>query len=72
MLHAQIQRLDRSVDKLTPELRDLPRQQDGSEINARELEFVTDREQNRGDRRDAFEKMRAAAAESYRTITGDT
>ena len=32
MLHAQTQRLDRSVDRLTPEMRDLQRAQDGTEI----------------------------------------
>ncbi len=72
MLHAQTQRLDRSVDRLTPELRDLQRDQDGTEIRSRELELVTDRAQNLGDRRDAFEKMRNAAALAYREETGDT
>ncbi len=72
MLHAQTQRLDRGVDKLSPELRDLQREQDGTEIKSRELELVTDRAQNLGDRRDAFEKMRDTAADAYRGITGDT
>ncbi len=40
MLHAQAQRLDRSVDKLTPELQDLQRTQDGSEIRSLELELT--------------------------------
>ena len=72
MLDAQVRRLDRSVDRLVPQMRDLERAQDGTEINARELELVTDRAHNLGDRRDAFEKMRDAAAEHYRTETGDT
>ena len=72
MLDAQVRRLDRSVDRLVPQMRDLERAQDGTEINARELELVTDRARNLGDRRDAFEKMRDAAAEHYRTETGDT
>ena len=72
MLDAQVRRLDRSVDRLTPQMRDLERAQDGTEINARELELVTDRARNLGDRRDAFEKLRDAAAEHYRTETGDT
>ena len=38
----------------------------------RELELLTDRVQNLGDRRDAFEAMRDLAAEGYRTETGDT
>ena len=71
MLHAQTQRIDRSVDKLSPELRDLQRDQDGSEIRSRELELVTDRAQNLGDRRDAFEKMRDTAADAYRSTTGE-
>ena len=71
MLHAQTQRLDRGVDKLAPELRDLQRDQDGSEIRSHELELVTDRAQNLGDRRDAFERMRDSAAEAYRSLTGE-
>ena len=69
---AQVRRLDRSVDKLSPELRDLQGAQDGSEVKSRELELVTDRAQNLGDRRDAFEKMRDLAADVYRAQTGDT
>ena len=65
-LDAQVRRLDRSVDRLSPELRDLQRAQDGTEIKSRELELVTDRARNLGDRRDAFEQMRDAAAEQYR------
>ena len=54
-----------------PEIRELQRAQDGTEINARELEMTTHRAQNLGDRRDAFEQMRDAAAAQYRTETGD-
>ena len=72
MLDAQVRRLDRGVDRLAPRLRDLQRQQDGTEINARELELTTDRAQNLGARRDAFEKMRDTAADAYREATGDT
>ncbi len=72
MLDAQVRRLDRSVDRLAPEIRDLQRAQDGTEINARELELTTHRAQNFGDRRDAFEQMRDAAATAYRAETGDT
>ena len=71
-LDAQVRRLDRAVDRLSPELRDLQSAQDGTEIKSRELELVTDRAQNLGDRRDAFETMRDAVAEQYRTETGDT
>ena len=70
MLDAQTQRLDRAADKLMPGLRDLQREQDGTEIKSRELELVTDRSQNLTARRDAFETMRDAAAEAYRVETG--
>ena len=70
MLDAQTQRLDRAADRLLPEMRDLQRAQDGTEIKSRELELVTDRAQNFGSRRDVFEIMRDAAAEAYRVETG--
>ena len=72
MLHAQVQRLDRGVDRLTPDMRDLQSAQDGSEIKARELELLTDRARNLGDRRDAFETLRDAVAEQYRVFTAET
>ena len=71
MLDAQTQRLDRSADRLMPDLRDLQREQDGSEIKSRELELITDRAQNLTARRDAFEKMRDAAAQDYQLQTGN-
>ncbi len=71
MLDAQTQRLDRAADRLLPDMRDLQREQDGSEIRSRELELVTDRTKNLTDRRDAFEQLRDAAAEAYRVETGD-
>ena len=71
-LHAQVQRLARGIDKIAPEMKDLGQEQDGSEIKSRELERLTDRVRNLGDRRDAFEAMRDLAAEGYRTETGDT
>ena len=71
-LDAQVRRLDRAVDRLSPELRDLQSAQDGTEIKSRELELVTDRAQNLDNRRDAFETMRDAVAEQYREETGDT
>ncbi len=72
MLDAQTQRLDRAADRLMPELRDLQREQDGTEIKSFELELKTDRAQNLTARRDAFETLRDAAAESYRDATGRT
>ena len=71
-LHSQVTRLDRTVDRIVPEMRDLERAQDGTEVKAWELQTLTDRAQNLGDRRDAFEKMRDLAADAYRSETGDT
>ena len=71
MLHSQVARLDRAVDRIAPEMRDLERAQDGTEVKAHELETLTDRARNLGDRRDAFEKMRDLAADAYRVETGD-
>ena len=42
-LHSQVGRLDRAVDRIVPELRDLERAQDGTEVKAWELETLTDR-----------------------------
>ena len=71
-LDAQTRRLDRAADRIVPELKDLQRSQDGSEVRSRELELVTDRAQNLTSRRDAFEMLRDTAAESYREETGST
>ena len=71
-LHMQARRLDRAVDKLSPKLKDLQAAQDGTEINAWELERTIERAQNLGDRRDAFEKLRDAAAQRYLDDTGST
>ena len=70
MMDAQTQRLDRAADRLLPDLRDLQRAQDGTEIKSRELELTTARAQNLTDRRDAFEIMRDTAADAYRAETG--
>ncbi len=70
-LDAQTQRLDRAADKLIPGIREMQREQDGSEIRSRELELATDRAQNFNARRDAFEQLRDAAAEAYRVETGE-
>ena len=71
MLHSQVQRLDRAVNRIMPEMRDLEPAQDGNEVKAWELQLLTDRAQNLGDRRDAFETMRDLAADAYRAETGD-
>ena len=69
--HSQVSRLDRAVDRIVPEMKDLETAQDGTEVKAVELETLTDRARNLGDRRDAFEKMRDVAADAYRVHTGD-
>ncbi len=71
-LHMQAQRLDRAIDKVSPSLKELQAAQDGTEINAWELERVIERARNLGDRRDAFEQLRDAAAERYLHDTGHT
>ena len=71
MLDAQTNRLDRAADRLMPELRDLQRAQDGTEIKSLELEMLTHRAQCLTDQRDAFETMRDEAAEAYRADTGN-
>ena len=71
-LDSQTQRLDRATDKLTPQLRDLQRAQDGTEIKSLELEMVTERARNLTARRDAFETMRDEAADAYHAETGST
>ena len=70
MLHAQAERIDRTVDRIVQQMRDLERAQDGTEVKAHELETLTDRAHDLGQRRDAFEKMRDFAAEAYRVETG--
>ena len=70
--HAQIGRLDRAVDRIVPEMKDLETAQDGTEVKAWELQLLTDRARSLGDRRDAFERMRDTAAGAYRAETGDT
>ena len=71
MLHAQAGRIDRTADKIVLEMRDLERAQDGTEVKAVELERLTERARNLGDRRDAFETMRDFAADAYRVETGN-
>ena len=67
-LDAQVRRLDRSVDRLAPELRELQAAQDGSEVNSRELELVTDRARNLAERRENGPRRFAGAARSSRSI----
>ena len=71
MLHSQVTRLDRAVDRIVPEMKDLERAQDGTEVKAWDLELMTGRARSLGDRRDAFESLRDVAAEAYRVHTGE-
>ena len=70
-LHSQVARLDRAVDRIVPEMKDLERAQDGTEVKAWDLELTTGRARSLGDRRDAFESLRDVAAEAYRVHTGE-
>ncbi len=53
-------------------MKDLAHAQDGTEIKSLELELLTAGARNLGDRRDAFETLRAAAAAAYADETGET
>ncbi len=71
MLHDQRRRLDRTVDRILPELEEHRRAQDGTEIAARQLEMLTHRAENLTARRDAFERLRDFAAGAYLAETGE-
>ncbi len=66
----QVRRIDRNIDRLMPDLQDLQREQDGSEIKSHELEKLTHRVQCLTSRRDAFEEIRDRASELYLEATG--
>ena len=68
-LHAQVQRLDRAVDRLTPEMRDLERAQDGTEIKSRELELVTDRARKDRETRAHLPEGTLVAVAGGKTVT---
>lgn len=57
MLHRQAERLERTVDKIMPELRDLEREQDGSDVLALKLQTLTERARNLGARAEAFKHL---------------
>ena len=71
-LHMQMTRLYRAVDKLSPKLKELRLAQDGPEINAWLLEREIARCRHLGECRDAFEQLRDAVSERYRSDTGNT
>ena len=68
--HAQVTQIEREVDKLAPDIKDLQRSQDGSEVQAGNLESAIERARNLGDQRDAFEIAREHACAIYREETG--
>lgn len=72
LFHRQIDRLDRQLDRNELEQRRLQREQDGSEVAAVELERQTAQGATLLERRNAFEFLREAAAEHFRTRTGST
>ena len=71
MLHSQLQRLERTIDKIMPDMRDLENEQDGSEVLALQLQMLTDRVRNLTARGEAFEQLRDLAADAYRAVTGE-
>ena len=70
LFDAQVRRIDRSIDRHMPELRDMQKEQDGSEIRSHQLEMLTHRVQNLTARRDAFEQVRDRMADRYLDSTG--
>ena len=72
-LHAQVQRLDRGIDKIAPEMKDLGQEQDGSEIKSREMELPhRPGPEPRRPPRCLRGHGRDLAADGYRAETGDT
>ncbi|WP_409562248.1 DUF2493 domain-containing protein [Hyphomicrobium sp. B1] len=70
MFQIKLDRLQRELDDNELRQREAQEQQDGSEIRSLELERLLDKGHNLLDRREAFEAMRDAAAESYADFTG--
>ena len=69
MLDSQTQRLDRAADKLMPDLRDLQRGQDGTEIKSRELELV---DRPRAEPHRPARRVRADARRGRRSLPRET
>ena len=70
LFDSQMRRIDRSIDRYMPQLQDLQKEQDGSEIKSHELDSVTHRVQNLQSRHDAFEVIRDTLSKLYLEQTG--
>ena len=72
VLNAQCERLDRRVDSLARELRDLIHSQDGSEVRDNDLTRKTDEARDLYDRALAFDRLANTAAIAYESLTERT
>ena len=70
VLNAQTERLFRAASNLGPEIRDLQKEQDGSEVKALQLQRATERGWDLQGRAEAFERLRNTAAAGYQDRTG--
>ncbi len=71
LFHAQMQRIDRDIDRFTPRIKELQSAQDGTEVKAVELEQLTEHVKNLNGRSDAFAAVRNHIADTfYLTETG--
>lgn len=70
LFHRAVLRIERQLDENEQAQRRLQREQDGSEINAVELERLTAEGRTLIERRDAFEIMRDRAADHHERHTG--
>ena len=68
---AQVRRVDRQIDRLEPEVRELDRAYTGTEIDDLELQLALSRLRNLRDVQDAFVALRNQAEGAYREVTGE-
>lgn len=72
VLNAQSEHLQKRVDSMAREIRELIHAQDGSEVRDTELARKTDEARNLYDRAFAFDRLTDTAALSYERLTGKT
>ena len=72
VLNAQAERLNRHVDRMARELRDLIQAQDGSEVRDNDLINKTEEARNLYDRALAFDRLTNTASIAYENLTNRT
>lgn len=70
--HRRIHFLKKRLDDNEAEIRDLQKQQDGSEIKSTELEELTEKGRSLTEARNSFEAMRDWASDEFAAITGSS